>query len=984
MKKIILTGIYLLAFSLPLVLNAQNFRYTQYTTSEGLPSDNVYCAAQDNHGFMYFGTDFGLVRYDGFRFTHYSNKEGLINKPVTDMVNAGGDSIIFVSYPDALQTIHADGTIDTIIKKTELGFSIQQIVKHNNAIYIYQRESSRYAILEGDKLTEIKFDFVTGIRGIQINCITSFNKTQLAFCTNEGLFITDNGNIIRLLSGESIYRALITRNNLLFVAGDKKIYKIDSLFHITVLPYQLPPGFNTLHMEEDNGGAVWFRGLDKGIFRLTDNSLVDMTVKLRMENVAINEFYKDSNGSFWVCTNGAGILLISKNQAEIYSTQEGLINNKVQRLLATPGQLWIGTQNGLSLKQGTVITSPPLLKKDDGLQYIHKLFMATPGVTGMCITNVVAFDADTSNVTNMVKEQMLGKNKFRFYNGWFAWQENDSIAWLQKSRSSPLIRMNIISNRRTYYDLKEFSIRKIFDMLFFDGCSWLASDNGIIQIKNNQLRHIDAINNEKLKQVTDLMVDTKQQLWLATDLGLFRYRNNQFITLPKAGTNGGNYCTSLAEDDKGNIWVATWDGIFRIKDSVRYYYHNNSGLSSKIVNSILFENTEKKLYVGTDNGLTVFLRSPDAISFTQTIFIQASLSDTAKKTLADSVVLQPLQNDLRFYLTIPFYEGHEEIIFEYSLDNKEWLQQKGPELNFANLKGGKHLLRVRSRINSLDLTGKESAFNFQIKIPFYEQWWFIIASLALLQIIVITVINHFNKKRKERKLKQQLLQQQQMLEQASLKQQAFTALLNPHFIFNALNSVQHFINQQDRQNANRYLSDFASLIRKNFDASQQTFIPLEAEQENLRLYLQLEKLRFGDKINYHISSAEDLDIENWMLPTMILQPFLENAILHGLMPATNNGELHIHFAQNQHHELIITIADNGIGIEKSRQLRSGKTHSSKGMQLIKERLQLLGKLTGHTITLTIEAQYPGTENPGTLVTLRYPEAVYDNYIKLQK
>jgi LytS/YehU family sensor histidine kinase len=223
-----------------------------------------------------------------------------------------------------------------------------------------------------------------------------------------------------------------------------------------------------------------------------------------------------------------------------------------------------------------------------------------------------------------------------------------------------------------------------------------------------------------------------------------------------------------------------------------------------------------------------------------------------------------------------------------------------------------------------------------------------------------------------------------MLEQASLKQQAFTALLNPHFIFNALNSVQHFINQQDRQNANRYLSDFASLIRKNFDASQQTFLPLDAELENLRLYLQLEKMRFGDKINYSITSAEDLDTDNWMLPTMILQPFLENAILHGLMHGAQDGELHIHFKQNQRRELIITIADNGIGIAKSRQLKTGKAHASKGMQLIKERLQLLGKLTGHTITLIIEDQYPGAENPGTIVTICYPEEVYNNYIKLQR
>jgi ligand-binding sensor domain-containing protein len=520
-------------------------------------------------------------------------------------------------------------------------------------------------------------------------------------------------------------------------------------------------------------------------------------------------------------------------------------------------------------------------------------------------------------------------------------------------------------------------------MLFYEGIYWLSSDKGIVQLKNNQFRQIDTINGEKQRQVMDMMVDSKNQLWLATETGLIKYSNSAFTLLPKADSYGGNYCTSITEDDKGNIWVSTWDGIFSTDGKQLTYYNNSSGLPSRIVNTVLFDKSEKKLYVGTDNGLTVFLKQPEKVGFSQTVFIQASINAATKKYLTDGVLLQPSQKDLSFYLTVPYYEGHEDIVFEYKLDENEWVQQKNPELNFENLKGGKHQLRVRPRINNLDITGKESTFNFEIKIPFYKKWWFILASIILLQVIIVAIVNHYNKKRKERQIKQQMLQQQQMLEHASLKQQAFTSLLNPHFIFNALNSVQHFINQQDRQNANRYLSDFASLIRKNFDASQQAFITLEAEQENLRLYLQLEKMRFGDKINYSITTAEDIDTDNWMLPSMILQPFLENAILHGIMPATNNGELQIHFAQNLQHELIITIADNGIGYEKSRRQKTGKSHTSRGMQLIKERLELLSKLSGNTITLTIEDQYPGKENPGTLVTLRYPEEVYNNYTKLQ-
>jgi ligand-binding sensor domain-containing protein len=874
LKKYLLTCYCFFTFPLLHLLHAQNFRYTQYTTANDLPSDNVYCAAQDNHGFMYFGTDFGLVRYDGFRFIHYSTKEGLINKPITDMVYAGGDSIIFTSYPDALQTIHADGRIDTIINKTNIGFSIEQITRQGNHFYIYKRNAPVYAILEGGKVTSFSLDTIIGIPNVSINSITSFNN-DMAFCTSKGLFIIGKNNTIHLLKGENIFRALLSSSGQLIVIGEKSIYHISNSLNITISPAKLPHGFNTLHMQEDKNGGIWFRGLDKGVYRLSDNVLTDMAPKLQLTNQAVNEFYKDNSGNFWVCSSGTGIYFIPATQAAVYSTQEGLVSNKVQRLFTQEDKLWIGTQNGLSLKQGNKLSDVPLPKLNGGLQYIHKLFEAAPGVTGICITNIKGYDADSNKTGNLIRNITINSMACRLYNCWFAWPENDSIAWIQKSRSDPIIRINTSNNQRTYYNVNKLGIRKIFDAVYFNNSYWFGTDRGIVKLISNSLQLIDSINSERIRQVTNLLIDSKNQLWVATEVGLFKLANNKFITLPKAASYGGNYCTGLTEDNKGNIWAATWDGIFSTDGQKNIYYNNSSGLSSRIVNSILFNKTENTLYAGTDNGLTVFSKPPGAIDFTQSVFISASLSSNGNELLADNAVLLPTQNDLSFYLSIPLYINHEDVFYEYSLDNKTWVQQKTPILNFENLAGGKHLLKVRARINSLNLSGKETAFHFRIKIPFYKKWWFIVAALVLLQLLIISIINNINKKRKQKQLEQQLLHHHQMLEQASLKQQAFTALLNPHFIFNALNSVQHFINQQDRQNANRYLSDFASLIRRNFDASQQAFIPLEAEQESLRLYLELEKMRFGDKINYTITNAEGLDTDNWMLPTMMLQPFLE-------------------------------------------------------------------------------------------------------------
>jgi len=287
---------------------------------------------------------------------------------------------------------------------------------------------------------------------------------------------------------------------------------------------------------------------------------------------------------------------------------------------------------------------------------------------------------------------------------------------------------------------------------------------------------------------------------------------------------------------------------------------------------------------------------------------------------------------------------------------------------------GKHHFYARTTLNGEIIEAGSSQFAFTIKRPFYQTWWFWIVAALLVQFMIYRIINAINKKSREKAMAVRL----QQAEYASLKQQAFTSLMNPHFIFNALNSVQHYINKQDRQSANKYLSDFATLIRKSFDSAQQSFVALEEELDTIRLYLQLEQMRFPGKFDYTIDIDNSTAEEDWMLPSMMLQPFLENAVLHGLMPLSGKGQITIN-ARSGNDSLVITITDNGIGMEKSRSLRSGAKHKSKGMQLIRERIGLLSKLSKEPIRLSIAPLLPGAENPGTSITLTIPQEVYDVY-----
>ncbi|MNQ77360.1 Sensor histidine kinase YpdA [compost metagenome] len=200
-----------------------------------------------------------------------------------------------------------------------------------------------------------------------------------------------------------------------------------------------------------------------------------------------------------------------------------------------------------------------------------------------------------------------------------------------------------------------------------------------------------------------------------------------------------------------------------------------------------------------------------------------------------------------------------------------------------------------------------------------------------------------------------------------LEQQALQAMMNPHFVFNVMNSIQHYINTQNTASANKVLTGFARLIRKNLEICTKSYISLEEELEYLNLYLKLEKNRFGDKLEYIFTIDENIDQEETFIPSMLLQPYVENAIWHGIMPKETGGQIQINIKLQDAFYLNIEIIDDGVGIDNSLKNKK-ETHISKGMQLTKERLHLLGQIGAKPIHLSVRQN---TTN-GTTVSISIP------------
>ena len=244
---------------------------------------------------------------------------------------------------------------------------------------------------------------------------------------------------------------------------------------------------------------------------------------------------------------------------------------------------------------------------------------------------------------------------------------------------------------------------------------------------------------------------------------------------------------------------------------------------------------------------------------------------------------------------------------------------------------------------------------------------------AIVLLGILLGLLHFrNLRRKRAEKTRNLILRSRMLQ---LEQQALNANMNRHFIFNALNSIQYSINRQDRTTANKYLTSFAKLIRKNLDASQSDTTSLAEELSRLDLYLVLEHMRFKDKFQYAITVAPDVDPNAVKIPAMMLQPYVENSIWHGILPMEHGGRVDITVDRTPEGYTRVRIIDDGIGIDSSVDGKNGEEgdHISRGIEITKGRADILRKLDLADIRIQGPEQIRGEQgNTGTQVTVILP------------
>jgi cbb3-type cytochrome oxidase subunit 3 len=514
---------------------------------------------------------------------------------------------------------------------------------------------------------------------------------------------------------------------------------------------------------------------------------------------------------------------------------------------------------------------------------------------------------------------------------------------------------------------------------------YIGSTDGLhyFNLKDSSYHHLNdnALLNDR---IVAMCTTNNQLLWVATATnGIVVLKNNQVVKhISEANGLASNNSMAIVPGKEGQVWLGSNEGVSRIfynlyKDSIQERVQNLSvidGMSHPIVNQLFY--AREKVFVATQKGVCMIPDSvPVPLIKVELTNIKINQKDTS---LLSYYKLKANEKDIAMQFSGANLLGYFKHL-DYSRDEgKTWLglDENKLRIDFDN---GLHTIWVRAVDVNKNSSPAILKLSFDIAIPFWKRWWFWVIVMLLIQLAIAYALYKRQQRKEIEKRKVELAK----ANLASLEQQAFTSLMNPHFMFNALNSIQHYINHQDRQNANRYLSDFASLIRKNFEAAQQAFIPLEQEIENISLYLRLEKMRFNDKFNFELVYDKHIDPDEWMMPTMILQPLVENAILHGLMPSKIPGKLTMQLSIQQD-DLLLEVIDNGIGVENSRALKQGSKHRSRGMELIYKRLQALSFFSQHELQLVYSVPFNDERNPGNKTSLVIPYDLYQAWKKVSK
>ena len=951
MRILLLTVLFLFSAT----LKAQVFPARQYTTADELANSNVYDISHDEKGYLWFATERGLSRFDGYKFTNYLFKEGLEGAMVYGLAQDKKQHLFAATRQDGIYRLN--GNFTKIIQDNAR-LANEQIAIAGN--YLYSLDDNR--MVAAVHLTSQEISVVFPSSDIAPYSVQSGSGDTVFIGTSKGIYYSVKGKQAKRYADFDFpcYSIYVSKGKL-YVGSDSKVYYIHKKQPEEIAKVDTPLSIKRLLVDSD--GNVWCAGFPQNtLLYISKGRVTDLSNSLNINGISINKILEDHEGNIWIATYGKGVFCLHHRYIANYTARDGLSNEYITSLLTFDNGVFIGTYDGLHVLHDEKITQYKFFPGQ--LEYIRGMEIDNH----TCYINISGIKADRvdikrSNISGMPVQFLHVPSSYiqgntAYFNHWSA-----SIYRADVSDEG-------LSRTEVWYNDTDAHWKRANAFLYDNtGRLWVGTSRGVL-VLNNQVVEQRCDTGFLYTNINCFLQGADGEIYVGCDNGLAVYQQGKWRFHRELMGKSVENITGLTYDADKRIWMSTLNGLYLIEDGNLIQFDARNTLLSDEINAIAYDARQNAIWIGTTFGLSkidvsMFDKTP--VRAPAAIFKTLRAADSIYRDLGvDSRLELPYtsKNLIVRFSAIQF-SAPEGIKFYYTFDGGEWEPTVGRQIEFASIPYGEHTIELKS-VGERGVEGPVARLTIFVATPFWATTWFkglIGLMIALLAYMVL-------RKRFEvlRKKQQERLELQSKV--AELRHQALAASMNPHFIFNALNSIQHFINAHNTEEATDYLGKFARLIRMMLDYGGRTYIPLKDELERLEYYLELEKVRFGDKLNYTIEVDPELRNSPVEIPNMIIQPIVENALWHGILPANRPGHLQLKFTRING-TIGVTVQDDGIGIEESRR-RKKSGHNSLGIQMIHERLELLNRLSGYKASLSIRdrSTISATEH-GTLAEIRF-------------
>jgi ligand-binding sensor domain-containing protein len=927
---------------------------------------------QDSKGYIWTSGNSGVCRFNGYEFKSFTMSNGLQDNSVFNMYEDSKKRIWFTSlvnrlcyyFNDSIYPIDCNDSLHALLNYN-LVTSI--FVDANDTIWLGTKNNYYIKIKPAwDKKSICKVEVVSGKYIIQIdNGIIFGGKTPILtdiHLYKKGVLISKiETKIVNESRRVPRFYALKLKNGTFIACIGPECLHFDQkkILNKTIEKDQV-----ISILEAKNGSVLC--STYKGLTHYSSSDFKNKHEVPQLSSKIVTGMYIDKENSLWISTEGYGLYSAFFRNFRYYSVQNGLPDTKINSTGVNEQNLFLGHVNGL-----ITIIGP------DSLATIHPHYKnelnENPRAVSICSYKKQLYISSDLNISRLQKNELELLPKL----------VNQSV--------------------------RKLIIRK-------DGTIWGTDYYRLINIGTFENPKMEKFSIDSTKIIQELE-DRHGTIWVLTIKGVYTFDYTSSAVY-KVNKIFDIRCSDIAEDLNGNIWIATnGNGIIVKEKNETKHITIKEGLSSDVCRTILIDSNV--VWVGTNKGLCKITTDKELSLTIENIYTKNGLitdevNDLYKRDreiwvihndaisifnpnqLKNNSTLPPIyltsvvingenykdtiasslnynQNFLSFNFVGLSYKDAGNALYKYKLEGLDtnWHYTGYTQINYQTVPPGEYRFIVYASNNDGYWSSVPATFQFRILHPWWQTWTFIIAAIVLVFGLFFYIVRlRLNKirKREEEKLKLK-----QRISETEL--QALRAQMNPHFIFNSINSVQYFMTENDAKSSQKYLAKFARLIRYVVDNSKPTVVPLKIELEALQLYLELESLRFEDRFEYAIHVDSLIDLDQYQIPSMLIQPYVENSIWHGLMHKEGKGRIDVNLVLVDH-VIKCTVVDNGIGRKKSQEIKNKNRNGTKrslGLTITENRLDIINQITNLNLSVAISDITDKNGNiAGTKVELTIP------------